>query len=313
MVRNPWERYGQLLHIKGDRNLNDWRSNTEWESSDYGIPGKARRLMLRSGLSNRRNLFWYRRTPRNFGDWIGPYLFKSLTGRAPVFSDKPDTRRSSCLFTAGSILIFVTEPDWAVIWGSGIITANIQLQQPKAVLAVRGPRTRDRLHELGYQTSEVFGDPAILMPLVFCPTEPKRYRVGLIPHYVDHKAISEAYENVEGVKIIDVTADVENVVREIVSCEVTLSSSLHGCIVSHAYGIPSCRVVSWRPLYGDGIKFPDYFESGGIFEAQNTELPQGLAAAQLERMARDAPVPDLAPLIEPLRDACPFWPSWKLR
>jgi hypothetical protein len=41
----------------------------------------------------------------------------------------------------------------------------------------------------------------------------------------------------------------------------TYSSSLHGVIVSHAFGVPSIWMASSKPLHGDGVKFDDYFAS----------------------------------------------------
>jgi hypothetical protein len=59
--------------------------------------------------------------------------------------------------------------------------------------------------------------------------------------------------------------DVEKVVKDICSCKYTISSSLHGIIVSHAYNIKSLWYkLSDLELSGDNIKFEDYFTSVNI-------------------------------------------------
>ena len=56
------------------------------------------------------------------------------------------------------------------------------------------------------------------------------------------------------------------IIQNITSCEQTFSSSLHGLIVSHAYGIPSvwCNFYPNKPIAGDNVKFRDYFSSVDI-------------------------------------------------
>lgn len=53
---------------------------------------------------------------------------------------------------------------------------------------------------------------------------------------------------------------VEKTINEICSCRFIYSSSLHGLIVSHAYGIPALWFEHTR-LTGDRFKFYDYFSS----------------------------------------------------
>ena len=65
-------------------------------------------------------------------------------------------------------------------------------------------------------------------------------------------------------KIIDLrTTDIESVICEILSCKYILSTSLHGIIVSHAYGIPALWMEKGY-IDTDGFKFNDYFSSVGI-------------------------------------------------
>ena len=81
------------------------------------------------------------------------------------------------------------------------------------------------------------------------------------------------------VLIIDLlTEDIEDTIKLICSCEYTLSSSLHGVIVSHAYNIPSIWCKISDKLHGDNVKFYDYFSTVGIidyncFEKEIIDLP----------------------------------------
>jgi len=61
--------------------------------------------------------------------------------------------------------------------------------------------------------------------------------------------------------VIDVCDDVETVIDNIRKCKKTLSSSLHGIIVSHAYGINCAWIKLSNYVYGDDVKFLDYYYS----------------------------------------------------
>ena len=98
-----------------------------------------------------RLLFWSWYGVRNFGDWIGPYLYEAMTGRPPLFCPKERMAQFGCIMAVGSILRHLVEDDCAIVWGSGIISASDVVRRPRKVLAVRGPLTRRRLLELGHE------------------------------------------------------------------------------------------------------------------------------------------------------------------
>jgi len=107
---------------------------------------------------------------------------------------------------------------------------------------------------------KIYGDPALLIQDYYSPKIKETFKLGIIPHYVDYDYINYKYKN-EDVKIINILDPLEKVIDDINSCEYTISSSLHGIIVSQAYGISSMQVMFSNKLAGDGIKFIDYYES----------------------------------------------------
>jgi hypothetical protein len=214
-------------------------------------------------------LFWWNeiklmsKSKENYGDALGPYLVKKISKKEVVWV-LPKKFYIKILWrpiyvTIGSVLAHVNEN--CIIWGSGIIQKN-QSVAPATFLAVRGPQTRKSLMAQGYNVPEVYGDPALLLPLYYNPKVEKTYPLGIVPHYTDYKQVYEMYEHVPHILVIDLmSTDIEATTDLLLKCERIVSSSLHGLIVSHAYGIPAVWVEFSDKLFGDGIKFQDYFEA----------------------------------------------------
>ncbi len=109
------------------------------------------------------------------------------------------------------------------------------------------------------------------------------------------------------IRLIDVQSSVEDFVNQIVRCEFAASSSLHGIIISHAYGIPAVW-IKFRDLpSGDDSKFHDYFLSVGM------KVPEvfQISAYPLEsvRLAKYACLPSHLPDLNLLWESCPFRPN----
>ena len=66
------------------------------------------------------------------------------------------------------------------------------------------------------------------------------------------------------INVIDLRKDPLDIINDIQSCEKILSSSLHGIIVAMAYGIPVLRIKISDEIYGDGIKYDDFYNSVNI-------------------------------------------------
>jgi pyruvyltransferase len=229
---------------------------------------------------------------QNFGDVLGPYLVEKLSGLkvvyVPLNCDSlvnslrfiyrviikgqysyldlygfiySRISRSKTLLSIGSIIGHYSKINYYNVWGSGIIHSKAQIQDAN-FLAVRGKYTQKRLKELGYSVPNIIGDPALLLPLVYNPEIKKKFKLGIIPHYMQFEEITMLLRSHQDLIIIDLLDDIEKVVRDIKSCNFTISSSLHGIIVSHAYNVPSLWYnFPGAKLAGDNVKFLDYFSS----------------------------------------------------
>lgn len=159
----------------------------------------------------------------------------------------------------GSIL------DWAnnrsIVWGSGFMNKN-NVCVAKEICAVRGNYTLESLKKFNFKKKPAFGDPALLLPLMLSPATNQEYRIGIVPHWKEVDYFIENYS--DRFKIIDLrTRDVPNTIAAICSCKYILSTSLHGLIIGHAYGISSLWIKKGF-IDTDGFKFHDYFSSVGI-------------------------------------------------
>lgn len=222
--------------------------------------------------SNKIRLFWWneiklqRKPKENYGDLLSKYLVEKISNKKVVWC-KPANFHVQDFFspiyvTIGSILTHVNKK--CIVWGSGIISKEFEIK--KAVfLAVRGPQTRKHLIDQGYQVPEIYGDPALLLPKYYNPKIAKAYKIGVIPHYRDFKKVSEFYKDQESVLLINLmTNNVEEITDLFLKCEKIVSSSLHGIIVAHAYRIPAVWQKFSDDVFGDDIKYQDYFESVNI-------------------------------------------------
>ncbi|WP_324721931.1 polysaccharide pyruvyl transferase family protein [Salinimicrobium sp. HB62] len=263
-------------------------------------------------------LFWWSeirfifRDKENYGDLLSKYLAEKISQR-PVKFVHPKKQPwykwdKSHFVSAGSILHHATKN--SIVWGSGIIDRTRKIA-PADFHAVRGPQTRNYLLEQGLLCPEVYGDPALLLPIFYKPQVDKKYNLGIIPHYHDYKKAVVDYEENLDITVIDLlTLDVEEVTRQILECENTISSSLHGLIVSHAYGIPSVWVEFSDKLFGDGVKFADYLESVDMKTYEPEFLKGKLSVEDLYKIIFAYPsLPKkekLEQIKKDLKAACPF-------
>jgi hypothetical protein len=175
-----------------------------------------------------------------------------------------ETLKNGKTFLVGLGSIIDLSSKNAMIWGAGFQNPSHKFYGG-SIYAVRGKYTSEELVRRGFPMCDVWGDPGLLMPLLYQPKVVKQYEVGFIPHILERETTRELLKHTD-CKLIDLqTDDIEFVIDEILKCKLILSSSLHGLIIAHSYGIPALFVQYTHK--GEGLfKYNDYFSSVGIKE-----------------------------------------------
>ena len=207
----------------------------------------------------------------NLGDTLSPVVVDYMLAKKNLTREKEVTERRH-LYAIGSVLTAGIQD--ATVWGSGILNASLLYRIEKRkfdVRAVRGPITRAVLMDFGHNVPAVYGDPAILMPEIYRPEGiEKTHKFGLITHkdYDLNRATRKGEIDKNILQINICTDDYKEFVRELLSVEIVISSSLHGIILAESYGV---RAVLLKPQI-DIIKYSDYYFSTGrlIFPTANT-------------------------------------------
>ena len=231
---------------------------------------------------------------QNFGDYLAVPIYEYMLKYYDLNPDKK-VGRTTHLYTIGSLILLGHQD--ATIWGSGIL-----LSEPDGfvwkrnkyrkldIRCVRGPETKRRLEENGYDVSRcVYGDPGVLMPLIYTPREGVKKDYSVILHMAKDRAV----EN----KIDILTDDWKKTIDEIYNSKLVISSSLHGIIIAEAYGVPAILLDEME--FNDLFKYNDYYYSTG-----RTSYP--LAKTVEDALKMPIPeVPDLRQLQENLLKSFP--------
>lgn len=185
----------------------------------------------------------------NAGDLVSKWLLEKL-GYDIEYSLEPE------IIVCGSILSWL-EYNNTKIWGVGFHNYsenNINIKKEN-VYAVRGKMTAKKLN-----LNCITGDPGILVSKFYTPKTTKKYKFGIIPHYVDYDWVKSL--DLQNIKLIKIeTTDLEHLFDEINECEFILSSSLHGIIFSHSFGIPAFHFKHNELGSKKSFKFLDYYSN----------------------------------------------------
>lgn len=241
----------------------------------------------------------------NFGDQLGPLLISRIFGVRVKHSGVS----AADMVALGSMMEGVEELVTGLhpyIWGTGFIQPGPDYSgRALRIRAVRGRMTLERLGSLAPENTAL-GDPGLLANIAFPEFQslPKRFKVGLIPHYVDQGDVRvRQFSALSGVRLINVLRPVPEVLRNISECDLILSSSLHGLIVSESYGIPNYWIQLGDDVIGGRYKFDDYYSTFGR-RARSVDVQRAVASA--EELTRSwQPLPNVPQVQRDLIQAFP--------
>ena len=217
-----------------------------------------------------RHQLWFKklsnRNPHHFfvtGN-AGDIFAKDLIARQYGCESVNITEEGRRLLLIGSIAHRVLPCD--IVCGAGVKSPDLHAPVPGArylFQAVRGPLSYEALRKAGYDVSGVkfMLDPGLLIRyFVSSALPPKKNKIGFIPHYRERDAYWRRPP--KGISLIDIDNAPINVAKNIMSCELVYSSSLHGLIFAHALGRPCVFVApkTEEPLF----KYEDYYASIGV-------------------------------------------------
>ena len=205
------------------------------------------------------NLHWWKMSQdsNNLGDYLSTVVVNWMKEKSGIHTDASRSGKTMHLYAIGSIISGGYQN--ATIWGSGLLKGKLfwwRKFRKFDIRSVRGPLTRDLLLKNGYDCPEVYGDPAILLPLMYMPKEIEKKEDYL---FIANHAVYSKGEHT----LSPITESYESFVDKLVSAKRVVSSSLHGIILAEAYGIPA--IMIHEPVVGE-FKFKDYYYSTGRYD-----------------------------------------------
>ena len=265
------------------------------------IPAKKNRVNIFQYHPERFGYDIVQNAPFNLGDSLGEVIIRHLLDEKGIDIDAPvsKTKHLNCVGTN----IHGSYQD-ATIWGSGIYPPRSKAdyfcqkisRRKLDIRAVRGPLTKKVLEEYGHHCPAVFGDPAILMPLLYNPKQGKKYEKLIIPQFINEREFREKHPNERMISMN--TDDYRSVIDEIVSAEILYTSSLHGIILAETYGVPA---VFFRglPKFKD-FKYYDWYYSTGRNDIVLSDTYEDALKVQPPQL------PDLSKLKQGLLNSFPY-------
>lgn len=235
---------------------------------------------------------------QNLGDLINPLIVEQILGYKPVLTDAIHCQTSgigsglyryfssrSRLYKSPKNILKYMESRFTgplQIWSAGFIEQPaedaISWRKKVNVSSTRGKLSKKYLEKILKRKIEcVTGDAGILAANLVNVPDKKSYSLGIIPHISERtdKRIAMLAEAIPGSIIIDVTAEPMESLKIMSKCSTIVSSSLHGLIIADGMHIPNRQFNLNNNLYGDGMKFADYYSNYDI-EPVAMDLGQNL-------------------------------------
>lgn len=246
------------------------------------------------------NLYWWKPRPlfriiprpHNLGDALSPYIVRCVLKSAfPQKVSHPSHRR---ILAIGSVLNHAG--DGNIVWGSGINGIKSREDyhfRQLDVRAVRGPRTREFLLELGVECPAIFGDPGILISRFLTPVGAPTGDELYIPHYSQGR-----HKRSDMRTLLTFGTDFQEFTNVIGAARIAYSASLHGLIIAEAFGIPAILTMTSRTE--NMLKYNDYYEGTG-----RTAFPVAYSVEEARGLT-PPPLPDVAEIQDRLLQSFPY-------
>ena len=247
---------------------------------------------------------------RNWGDAINRELAMELSS-APILSVDIDVRKRSSSPSGQRDIVFAVigsilghADSQTVVWGSGLQDPIPPKETPKEIFAVRGPLTAKTLRKNGIRCPDTFGDPALLLPQFYRPTNGPKFDLGVVAHRKDWDShLVQKFKHNKRVLLINMRRTGWGIIDDICSCKQIVSSSLHGLIIADAYGIPAGWIRVTNRIAGTLFKYHDYHASINVDIPAPLQLSEMTTADEMSGICTKRPIQlDLEQLLE----SCPF-------
>lgn len=225
----------------------------------------------------------------NVGDALNIDLIKFISGKEAI--KVPSTKLFKHLCAVGSVLSSMNHN--SIIWGSGLISEEAinHITEIGDIRAVRGFYSKKKIEEkFNIKLNIPLGDPALLLPKIFKASKIKDFKFGLILHYMDENhPICHKVKQLGG-HIINVNLPIHDFILELTRCEVIISSSMHGLIISDAYDVPNQRVILSDKIVGGDFKYRDYYSTTDFPDAEGIHLTTKVEDADIRELINKAKV-----------------------
>lgn len=206
-------------------------------------------------------VWWARPFPGNFGDWLSPLVFDARTERSIVYQSPTAPTQDSHIVSIGSIGRFI-KPG-SIVVGTGISSADIEIEHRATYISVRGPITAELVKDSGGPAVESLGDPGALISRII-PMERglTNGRMALVRHFTHVNLPISLPDHVDELSVMrSHPKAIHSFLTELNQYDAVVTSAMHVMIICHSYGIP-CALITFEgfesTVHGTGIKYRDY-------------------------------------------------------
>ena len=280
---------GRFFHLNPlmSHQLHEKNGNTELDkNSDLRFSGeKFKEIGVAGNKATQEpvNIKYWSDSRNNFGDELNVPVAQFLFEDEVCFNQEGLSKN---IFLIGSNLGSDIQ-DGDYICGVGIHHNSQDINTKNAIpRCVRGPLSLKWIKSKGYDAAKIgIGDPALLLKLFYKPSinDKLKDKIGVIPHMSNVDYVQSEIGQDDRFYLINPTNDWGQVVDEICSCSLIISSSLHGLICADAFDIPNV----WLNIPGQSIPPCDENTNYGDFKYWDYLLSQDRKISYIKSIHED--------------------------